>query len=296
VRIISRMQEKIAANYPGTGIAISEYNNGGDGSIAGTIAEADSLGVFGQMGVYEASYWPMSDYPEFIQAAFRAYRDYDGSLSAFGDISVPAVSSDTSKVAAYISLDSRDANRCVIVAINRSNAAQAVNFSGVTFAGTARYFRLSTVRTTPVLVGEGSLDLSSDIIPLPAYSVTTVEITGNVGGYDQKWARCNESSTEDRYDSPWYGWFYKSADTGDWVCGDINGWQYVWDTANAGSVYLYDSGTASWWWTCADFWPYFYDFADGSWCFYYSGVCPSRRFYNFKTNSVVNESGMPREY
>ena len=54
VYILKRLQDKIDAVWPGTGLAIGEYNNGGANHIAGTIAQADNLGLFGQMGVYLA--------------------------------------------------------------------------------------------------------------------------------------------------------------------------------------------------------------------------------------------------
>lgn len=296
VRILARMQEKIDANYPGTGLAISEYNNGGEGSIAGTIAQADTLGVFGQMGVFEASYWPMTDDTSRIEAAFNAFRDYDGALSAFGDVSVPTESSDTSKVAAYVSLDSADANRCIIVAINRSSATQAVNFTGIARSGTARYFRVSSARKSPAAVGSGALDLARDIIALPAYSVTTVELTGGAASGTIDWAGCGESATAHWYASPWYGWFYRTTDTGDWIFSTTHGWQYIWPSSTRDDVYLYDLGTASWWWTSRSFWPWFYDFSAGAWCYFDHGTNPTRLFYSYAGGKYVQEADLPRGF
>jgi hypothetical protein len=47
IYILGRLQAKIASADPGMKIAITEYNNGGGQHIAGTIAEADNLGIFG---------------------------------------------------------------------------------------------------------------------------------------------------------------------------------------------------------------------------------------------------------
>jgi hypothetical protein len=177
VRILDRLQQKIDAVWPGTGLSITEYDNGGDNHIAGAIAQADNLGVFGQQGVYAANHWPMSDSDPFIQAGFKMYRDYDGALGTFGDISLPTVSSDTSKVAAYVSRSSTNAARYVIVALNRSVASQDVAFAGLAVSGTARIYRLEGTATTPVLIGSAPADLASWVVTLPALSVSTIEIT-----------------------------------------------------------------------------------------------------------------------
>ena len=53
------LQAKIDAEFPGTRISITEYENGGDNHIAGTIAQADNLGIFGSQGVFAATLWPL---------------------------------------------------------------------------------------------------------------------------------------------------------------------------------------------------------------------------------------------
>ena len=176
VRILDRIQQKIDAIWPGTGIAITEYDNGGDNHIAGAIAQADNLGVFGQRGVYAACFWPMSDAP-YIRAGFRMYRDYDGNLGSFGDTSIPTTSSDPSKVAAYVSRDSTRAGRYVVVALNRSSTAQDIGFSGLAVAGAARVYRIAGTSPTPAFVGEVPVNLASWVVTLPALSVSTIEIT-----------------------------------------------------------------------------------------------------------------------
>ena len=179
IRLLPRLKDKIAANWPGTELAITEWGNGGSNHIAGAIAVADNLGVFGQQGLFEASYWPLTAITAttFDIAGFKMYRDFDGALGTYGDICIPTVSSDTAKVSAYLSRDSVVAGRHVLVAINRSSSAQAVGFAGINLAGTARLFRLAGTSNTPAAIGTASVDLANWVLPLPAYSVTTVEIT-----------------------------------------------------------------------------------------------------------------------
>ena len=179
VRILGRLQAKIDADWPGTGLAVTEYANGGDNHIAGAIAQADNLGIFGTLGIFAASYWPLTSSCPFVLAAFKMYRDYDGNLATFGDTSIPTVSSDTSKVAVYVSQDSKTAGRYVMVAINRSTSSQNVAFKGLTVAGTARIFRIEGSNTSPVLVGSVAANLASWVVTLPALSVSTIEVTAS---------------------------------------------------------------------------------------------------------------------
>jgi len=94
IRILDRLQQKIDAGYPGTRIAITEYENGGWNHIAGTIAQADDLGIFGSRGVFAATFWPPGGSYDDALAGFRACRGFDGADAMFGDTSIPATSSD----------------------------------------------------------------------------------------------------------------------------------------------------------------------------------------------------------
>jgi hypothetical protein len=198
VRILSRLKEKIAANWPGTGLAITEWHNGGHNHIAGAIAVADNLGVFGQQGLFQASMWPDGDLAShtFDLAGFKMYRDFDGALGTFGDICLPTTSSNTALVSAYVSRDSAVPGRHVIVAINRSNSAQAVNFTGLSLAGSARMYRMTGASTTPALVGSPTVDLASWIVALPAYSITTVEITSSGQANYAAWRAASFTGTD----------------------------------------------------------------------------------------------------
>lgn len=177
IRLLARLQSKIDARWPGTRLALTEYSNGGFNHIAGAIAEADNLGVFGQLNIFAANFWPTSSTYPFTLAGFQMYRDYDGNLGSFGDTSLPAISSDTSKVAAYVSRDSTVSDRYVIVAINRSTTAQNVSFSGLTASGKARTYRLQGTSAVPIFAGEESADLTTWVTTLPALSVSTIELT-----------------------------------------------------------------------------------------------------------------------
>jgi len=186
IYLLDRIQAKIDAAYPGTPMAITEYDPGGAHHIAGALAQADNLGIFGAKGVYAATYWDEAPRTggdlgsPFILAGFKMYRDFDGAMGTFGDLSLSTTSSDTSKVAAYISRDTTRPGRTVIVVINRSNTAQDVGFQGLAQQGTATLYRLDgtadATNPTPVLAGTVSVNLATWVVSLPAYSVSTIVV------------------------------------------------------------------------------------------------------------------------
>ena len=143
IYMLGRLQSRIASENPGMKIAITEYNNGGGLHIAGTIAQADNLGIFGAKGLFAASLWPLSNNEPYILAGFRAFRDFDGASSNFGDTSVEATSSNVQNVVVYVSTDSSTPGRAVFVAINRSTSSQVTAITGLELSGTAHVYQMT---------------------------------------------------------------------------------------------------------------------------------------------------------
>ena len=57
IRLIPWLLERIAERYPGTKLAMTEYNFGAGDHISGGLAQADVLGIFGREGLYLGNYW-----------------------------------------------------------------------------------------------------------------------------------------------------------------------------------------------------------------------------------------------
>jgi Glycoside hydrolase family 44/Fibronectin type III domain len=182
INILGRLQAKINAENPGMKISITEYENGGWNHIAGTIAQADNLGVFGSQGVFAATFWPPSGTYSYALAGFRAFRGFDGGSANFGDTSLQATSSAVQNVVVYASLDSATPGRVVFVAINRSNAAKVTAITGQALSGTAYLYQMTAATAAsqnivePVSIGTMPASGSSLTITLPAYSVTTIDV------------------------------------------------------------------------------------------------------------------------
>jgi hypothetical protein len=119
VKLIPRMREWIDQYYPGTQLAIGEWNWGAEKSMSGALAVADVLGIFGREGVDMATYWtfPPPDSP--AGQAFVMYTHYNSRGDAFGDLGiVDKVDASPDYVTSYASLDSATGD-VVIVAINK---------------------------------------------------------------------------------------------------------------------------------------------------------------------------------
>ena len=182
INILGRLQAKINAEFSGMKLAITEYENGGWNHIAGTIAEADTLGIFGSQGVFAANFWPPNGTYSYALAGFRAFRGFDGANASFGDTSLQATSSAVQNVMVYASLDSSMPGRVVFVAINRSSAAKVTAINGQVLSGTAHLYQMTAASAQgqnpvqPVAVGTIPASGSSLTITLPAYSVTTIDV------------------------------------------------------------------------------------------------------------------------
>jgi mannan endo-1,4-beta-mannosidase len=94
IRLIPWLLDVIHKRYPGTELALTEYNFGATTHISGALAQVDVLGILGREGVHVASYWGkgagVGELPPYIASAFRMYRNYDGRGGKFGETAVQA--------------------------------------------------------------------------------------------------------------------------------------------------------------------------------------------------------------
>ncbi len=179
VRLLPRMHEWVDANYPGTKLALTEYNWGGLEHINGAIAQADILGIFGREGLDVAALWNYPDktlgYDHFETLpgayAFRMFRNYDGNGGKFGDMSVGATSSDEAQLSVYAAERSSDGTLTLIV-INKADKALTakLDLSGFTASDQADVYRYSDDNLTSIS-HEGAQPISG-AIPFPKNSIT----------------------------------------------------------------------------------------------------------------------------
>lgn len=178
IRLIPRLREKVAAHYPGTRLAFTEWFYGGGSDVSGALAHADVLGIFGREDVFAATLWNTDDaHAQYVDAAFDAYCNYDGRGSRFGDISVSAATSDLVLTSIYASLDEGRDDRVVLVAINKSSGPTTADLAVTHSVDLKRGSTFGITSASPRLVpGPELAPLGPNLfrLELPPSSVTTV--------------------------------------------------------------------------------------------------------------------------
>jgi Glycoside hydrolase family 44 len=174
VYLIPRLRGWVAANYyPGTPVAITEYNWGAEGSINGATAQADIYGIFGVAGLDMATRWttPAASTPTY--KAMQLYRNYDGHGGAFGDTSVAASAPNPDTLAAFAALRASD-GALTVMAISKvlsGTTPLTLSLANFSAAGTARAYRLTAanvIAALPPMAWSGGTLTDT----LPAQSVT----------------------------------------------------------------------------------------------------------------------------
>ena len=153
IMLIPRLKAEIAAHYPGTKLAFTEYGYGGGHDVSGGVAEADVLGIFGREGVDMATafLWPDANGDNLYQiAALQAFRNYDGNNHTFGDISIHAVTTDVAGSSLYASVASTSVDQVVIVAVNKKTtpATAGITIAHPTQFATAAVYTLTSAGPT----------------------------------------------------------------------------------------------------------------------------------------------------
>ncbi len=174
VRLISLMRDWVNTYYPGTKLAITEYNWGGLESLNGALAQADVLGIFGREGLDLATIWspPSSTQPGAF--AFRLFRNFDGAGHGFGNTSISAQSSDQGSLSIYAAQRSTD-NALTVLVINKTGSDQTstVNFTGATLPPTVAAYRYSGANLAAIVRLPDQATATSGFSALfPANSIT----------------------------------------------------------------------------------------------------------------------------
>jgi hypothetical protein len=178
IRFIPRLEDLIAAAYPGTPLAISEWNFGADTTMNGALAIADVLGIYGREGVYMASYWrsPPARSPGYF--AFKMYGNYDGRGSAFDGTALAAPSPDLERLSTFATISS-DGGVLKVMLINKDPRRPATLRLdvGPFVAATGEVYRYDAsapdeIRPAALAIGSGN----GVEVTLAAYSMAVVEL------------------------------------------------------------------------------------------------------------------------
>lgn len=176
--VIRRLRQWVNTYYPGTPIAITEYDWGAENHISGAVAQADVLGIFGREGLDMAARWEAPAIGTPVFNAFRLYRNYDGRRSTFGETSVRTTVVNPDVVAAFAAERSADGALTVMVLNKQLHAPATVELDLGTFkpGGTIERWQLDSknviTRTT-----EGKVSGHKVTANVPAQSVALFVVT-----------------------------------------------------------------------------------------------------------------------
>ena len=174
VMLVPRMKAWVDAYYPGTGLAIGEYNFGALDTMNGALAQADVLGILGREGVRWAALWGPPDTATAPGTfAFRMFRNLDGHGAGFGTTSLPATSADQAKIAVYAAARPDGTLTAVVVNKSTTDLTSPVTVVGATLGQTGTRYQYSAAAPTAIVTT--SFDTSTvGAVTFPAGSITTL--------------------------------------------------------------------------------------------------------------------------
>ncbi|WP_033407314.1 glycoside hydrolase family 44 protein [Uliginosibacterium gangwonense] len=235
VRLIPRMRDWVNTNYPGTKIAMSEYNFGALAYLNGALTQADVLGIFGREGLDLATLWDPPKATDPGAFAFRMYRNYDGAGSRFADVSVSASSTDQGKLAVYAA-KSTVGNLLTLMLVNKTDVdlTSAISLANFSPASAAKVYRYSGEDLTAIKhLADQTVSSSGFTATYPANSITMVAISaksdsssgsspGSGGGTT---GACTISYT---VSNQWDSGFTANVEVKNTGATAINGWAVTW--------------------------------------------------------------------
>jgi uncharacterized protein (TIGR03437 family) len=173
VRLVPRMRELVARNYPGTRTAITEYNWGALDHINGALAQADILGIFGREGLDLATIWGPPKPGQPGSFAFRIFRNYDGKGGTFGETGVLAASQDSGKLSVYAAERSDSALTVLVVNKALEPLTSRLEVSGFTGSDKAEVWRYSDADLTKIVrLADEPVQGAAVAMAFPSNSIT----------------------------------------------------------------------------------------------------------------------------
>ncbi len=181
--IFNNVKKSIDTYYPGTKIALTEYNFGGGNHISGAVTTADALGVFAQNDVYCANLWAISSSFEYQLAAIDLYTNYDGNGSCFGNTLVGASTSDIEKSTAYAAIQGTDESKLNLVVTNKNltesqNTVISIDSSAM-YSSAKVYCISGDTCEIKLLQTVDNIQNNSFSLEIPALSVVNIEIVAD---------------------------------------------------------------------------------------------------------------------
>ena len=182
---IPTLKAMVSQYHPGLQIGCTEYNWGDEANLNGATTQADVLGIYGREGFDLATRWtvakntgttPTTYYPTYL--ASQIYRDYDGSNSTFGDVSVTATTANPDNLSAFAATRTSDGALTVMV-INKQQGSTpvTVNLANFSTGGTSQAWQINSASQTSIArLADVTVANNSITTTVPSQSITLLVI------------------------------------------------------------------------------------------------------------------------
>jgi hypothetical protein len=178
--LIRRVRAWIDQYCPGTRLAITEYNWGGDATASGAVAQAEALAIFAREGVDLAARWTAPAAGSGVEDAFRLFLDYDGAGARVTGDSAAASSASIDQIGAYAFRDY--GHRHMVLLTNKDTSSRSVT---ITFAaaqsGSWRWYAFDASHALRELTGAVAGGNTLSIGALAPMSANLIVLDDNDG-------------------------------------------------------------------------------------------------------------------
>jgi mannan endo-1,4-beta-mannosidase len=180
VEILTRLQQRIDAAYPGTKLGVTEYFPGGRAHISSGIATVDTLGVFAQMGVGMAAMWPHEGRVEFAYGGIQLVRNADGNGVRFADHAVKVEHPE--KIPSSVHAGADNPKVVTVTVVNKTAAARrfGIRLFNPAALTTVDAYRIDAEHFDPYAVGSQPLTkYNAYAYTAPPFTATMLVFRGN---------------------------------------------------------------------------------------------------------------------
>lgn len=169
--VISALQKILEETYPGTKLAIDEYDVGSPEHYHGALLRAAVLGIFMQEDLFMAQNWHQTDDKQFTYWAQKLYGNYDGKGGRVRGKFVPSRSSETD----LLSFAAQDGRRVTVILVNKNPTQRML--ATLELSASCSGYRTYTLAETlglRLLEQRGQVGGKSVTVSVPPYAAVLV--------------------------------------------------------------------------------------------------------------------------
>ena len=169
--VIAALKKQIDTYYPGTKLAINEYDNGSPEHYHGALLRAAALGIFMQEDLYMAQNWHQTDDKKFTYFAQKLFGNYDNKGGRVRGKFVPSKSSH----ADLLSYAAQDGAHFTVVLVNKNPSERLTTTLEAPVAASGfRAYTLAETLGLRLLETRGKPEGKRITVTVPPYSAMLV--------------------------------------------------------------------------------------------------------------------------